>query len=199
MSVDAQAHEVQAREAQIADAPVRETPARNVSESSTPTDHHEARCFKCPKERRGSDPGWHFTDVQDRRSGGVGWLRVFVCPRDYALFAESERPRWTPVCDMPAGLPVVEPPPLPRVFGPEELVETLSRRGLSGWVFLVKDVAAGRVRRIHLRQLPADPEIRQSLISYLQSAGTHITLGPGLLRRPLRDPVADANREASPD
>jgi hypothetical protein len=185
VSVDAQARDVQARDAQVHSAESLEAQKA----------HHGVRCFKCPKERRGSDPGWYFTDVQDRRGGGLGWLRVYVCPRDYASFAESERPRWTSVFEMPPGLPTVEPPPLPVFSGPEELIEALSRRGLSGWVFLVKDVAEGRVRRIHLRQLPADPEIRQALMSYLQSAGTHISLGPGLLRRPPRDPAGSGHGE----
>ena len=187
VSVDAQA-----REAQV---PERETQATRGLDAVGVD--RGIRCFKCPKERRGSDPGWYFTDVQDRRGGGLGWVRVYVCPRDYAQFAEPERPRWTPVFKMPAGLPMVEPPPLPRPSGPEELIDALSRRGLSGWVFLVRDVAQGRVRRIHLRQLPAEPEIRQALMSYLQSAGTHITLGPGLLRRSHRDSHGSDHGEPS--
>lgn len=186
VSVDAQAQEAQAHNAQV----------ERREGLVTPGTHLGVRCFKCPKERRGSEPGWYFTDVQDRR-GGLGWLRVFVCPRDYAQFADPERPRWTPVVEMPAGISSVEPPPLPVPSGPEELITALSRRGLSGWVFLVKDVAEGRVRRIHLRQLPADPEIRQALMSYLQSAGTHITLGPGLLRRPHRDSAGGGHAETS--
>jgi len=186
VSVDAQAQEAQAHNAQVERAQGPVTPPAQLG----------TRCFKCPKERRGSEPGWYFTDVQDRR-GGLGWLRVFVCPRDYAQFADTERPRWTPVFEMPAGIPTVTPPPLPVPSGPEELITALSRRGLSGWVFLVKDVAEGRVRRIHLRQLPADPEIRQALMSYLQSAGTHITLGPGLLRRPQRDSTGGGHAETS--
>ncbi len=194
MSVDAQAQGVQARDVQTPEGQVRGAQDRSAESLAAQGAHRSARCFKCPKERRGSEPGWYFTDVQDRR-GGLGWLRVYVCPRDYASFAEPERPRWMPVLEMPAGIPTVEPPPLPPPSGPEELIEALSRRGLSGWVFLVKDVAEGRVRRIHLRQLPADPEIRQALMSYLQSAGTHITLGPGLLRRPPRDPARDGHGE----
>jgi len=58
----------------------------------------------------------------------------------------------------------------------DELIALLGHRGLVGWVFLVRDVAAGRVRRVHLRQLPADREIRQALIAYLHSAGTAVTL-----------------------
>jgi len=58
----------------------------------------------------------------------------------------------------------------------DELIMLLTRRGLAGWAFLVRDVAAGRVRRLHLRQLPADPEIRGALVTYLHSAGTAVTI-----------------------
>jgi len=64
---------------------------------------------------------------------------------------------------------------------PDELIELLSIRGLAGWAFLVRDVAAGRVRRVHLRQLPADPEIRRALMAYLQSAGTAVTVSRSFL------------------
>jgi hypothetical protein len=58
----------------------------------------------------------------------------------------------------------------------DELITLLTRRGLAGWAFLVRDVAAGRVRRLHLRQLPADPEIRGALVTYLHSVGTAVTI-----------------------
>ncbi len=64
---------------------------------------------------------------------------------------------------------------------PDELIELLSLKGLAGWVFLVRDVAAGRVRRVHLRQLPADPEIRRALMAYLHSAGTAVTVSRSFL------------------
>lgn len=147
-----------------------------------------ARCFKCPKERHGTDPGWHFMDVQDRRGKR---FRVYVCPRDYLRFAESERIRWAPLedavaeealeRDAPADAPAL---PLP-VQGPEALIATLSLRGMTGWALLVRDVAAGRVRRLYLRQLPADPEIRQALVAYLQSAGAEITVSRDLMPQSL--------------
>jgi hypothetical protein len=61
------------------------------------------------------------------------------------------------------------------------LITLLGHRGLAGWAFLVRDVAEGRVRRVHLRQLPADPEIRHALVAYLQSAGTAVTLSRSFL------------------
>jgi len=142
-----------------------------------------ARCFKCPKERRGDDAGWHFMDIHDRR-GGPCRFRVYVCPRDYLLFAVSERIRWSPILGARADEPAVETSVvrlLPVSGGPNELIARLSHRGLTGWAFLVRDVAEGRVRRLHLRQLPADPEIRQALVAYLKSAGAEITLARYLL------------------
>jgi hypothetical protein len=67
-------------------------------------------------------------------------------------------------------------PDVPPPCTADELITLLAHRGLAGWAFLVRDVAAGRVRRIHLRQLPADPEIRRALVAYLQSAGTAVTI-----------------------
>ena len=71
----------------------------------------------------------------------------------------------------------------------DELITLLTQRGLTGWAFLVQDVAAGRVRRLHLRQLPADPEIRGALVTYLHSAGTALTISRLFLnhQRPFRD------------
>jgi hypothetical protein len=79
-------------------------------------------------------------------------------------------------CQDPASQDPASPAALPLSYTADELLSLLAHRGLAGWAFLVRDVAAGRVRRIHLRQLPADPEIRRALIAYLQSAGTEVTL-----------------------
>jgi hypothetical protein len=121
-------------------------------------------------------------DVVDRRAGR-GRFRVYVCPRDYLLFAQPEKVRWEPVIDTTEHEPVTAQDALPLlpVRGPEDLIATLSGRGMIGWALLVKDVAEGRVRRLHLRQLPADPAIRQALVTYLQSAGAEITLSHDLL------------------
>ncbi len=147
-----------------------------------------ARCFKCPRERRGDDPGWYFMDVPDRR-GGPGRFRVYVCPRDFVQFALPERVRWTPLFKAVEDEPPAEASmfPLVPMAGPNELIALLSLRGLTGWALLVRDVAEGRVRRLHLRRLPADPEIRQALVSYLQSAGAEITLARDLLPGSLLD------------
>ena len=106
-----------------------------------------------------------------------------MCPEDYLDFAADERRRWALIRDGAAEVPATdgknESPPAPPeapACTAEELIELLSNRGLAGWVFLVRDVAAGRVRRIHLRQLPADPEIRKALLAYLHSAGTTVTV-----------------------
>ncbi len=141
-----------------------------------------ARCFKCPKERHGGDAGWYFMDVHDRR-GGIARVRVYVCPRDYVLFAQSERSRWTPVLDGPEPGGPADQPALPAVAGggPDDLVAALSLRGMTGWALLVRDVAEGRVRRLHLRQLPADPGIRHALVAYLKSAGAEIIVSRDLL------------------
>ncbi len=146
------------------------------------------RCFKCPKERCGDDAGWHFMDIQDYR-GGPCRFRVYVCPRDYLQFAAFERNRWIPIKAGAKDEPAADASVLPLlpVGGPNELITQLSQRGLIGWAFLVRDVAEGRVRRLHLRQLPADPEIRQALVAYLQSAGAEITLARNLLPRSRRD------------
>ncbi len=138
--------------------------------------HGIVQCFKCPKERRGTDPGWYFIDLPDR-SGSGEWFRVFVCPRDYRQFAAAEQARWMPLGEEPADAPVLGPLP---DHAPQELITLLSLRGLAGWALLVRDVAEGRMRRVHLRRLPADPEIRQALVSYLRSVGAEITLGGGL-------------------
>ncbi len=140
------------------------------------------RCFKCPKERRHGDPGWYFVHLDDPRKC-LGPSRLFVCPEDYLDFSMSERGRWVPLAGETNGEDGEH-----RTNGPtsgaedaapctaDELITLLALRGLAGWAFLVRDVAAGRVRRIHLRQLPADPEIRRALVSYLQSAGTTLTV-----------------------
>jgi hypothetical protein len=155
-----------------------------VSRESARRGHRIARCFKCLQERDGKGPGWYFLDVPDRREPGE-WFRVFVCPRDYLEFAASEQSRWTPLGEESPDVPVPDAtrPPLPD-RSLQELVAMLSQRGLTGWALLVRDVAEGRIRRVHLRRLPADPEIREALVSYLRSAGADITLGPGLRARP---------------
>jgi len=120
---------------------------------------------------------------------------MYVCPDDYLKFAAAERGRWNPVLDgsgesrgeaqaheqakdsVPDGANHAAPA---RPEGPagtaDELVTLLTKRGLSGWAFLVRDVAAGRVRRVHLRQLPADREVRDALLAYLHSAGAVVTV-----------------------
>jgi hypothetical protein len=146
-----------------------------------------ARCFKCPKERRQGDPGWHFVDLRDNRKLR-GPSRFYVCPEDYLDFAAGERARWTPVLD-PAcqqreqsGVQNGNPAPVePPACTADELISVLAVRGLAGWAFLIRDVAAGRVRRVHLRQLPADPEIRRALVAYLQSAGATVTVSRSFL------------------
>jgi hypothetical protein len=68
------------------------------------------QCFRCPQQRIVGAAGWHFVDVLDRAGpdalrGTVGRrtrqrpapVRFYVCPQDYARFAEGERARWTPV------------------------------------------------------------------------------------------------------
>ncbi len=144
--------------------------------------HGVTRCFKCPKERRGNDPDWHFMDIQDRR-GRLVRFRIYVCPRDYVQFAATERIRWMAVSAEVQAAPSAAPSllPLRPVSGPNELIATLSTRGLTGWAYMVRDVAEGRVRRLYLRQLPADPEIRQALVAYLKSAGAEITIARGLV------------------
>jgi hypothetical protein len=122
-------------------------------------------------------------DVSDRRETGE-WYRVFVCPRDYLQFAPTEQARWAPLGEESPDAPVpdVTRPPLPdrRL---QALITLLSGRGLTGWALLVRDVAEGRIRRVHLRRLPADPQIREEVVSYLRSAGADITLGLGLRTR----------------
>jgi hypothetical protein len=58
------------------------------------------KCFTCPRERRGGEPGWHFVDVPDRAKAH-GPARIYVCPRHYDQFAERERGRWA-LLDAPA-------------------------------------------------------------------------------------------------
>ncbi len=140
------------------------------------------RCFKCPKERRRGDPGWYSVDLEDTPRP-MGPSRLYVCPQDYLDFAASERGRWAPVIATGNGDngdhvqngsgPACEETPS---CSAEELIARLAHQGLAGWAFLVRDVAAGRVRRVHLRQLPADPAIRQALVAYLQSAGAAVTI-----------------------
>ncbi len=149
------------------------------------------RCFKCPKCRGHGETGWYFVYFDDTRIPGP--CRLYVCPKDYLQFAASERKRWMPVAEAgddrdhrPNGSSAPNEP-LPHQNGSsmaherpactaDELITLLTRRGLAGWAFLVRDVAAGRVRRLHLRQLPADPEIRGALVAYLHSAGTTVTI-----------------------
>ena len=113
----------------------------------------------------------------------MGPSRLYVCPEDYLNFSASERGRWTPVLAAGQGYNGDQAQngstPEPQETSPcsaEELISLLSQRGLAGWVFLVRDVAAGRVRRVHLRQLPADPEIRRALVAYLHTAGAAVTI-----------------------
>jgi hypothetical protein len=149
-------------------------------------------CFKCPKRRIPGEAGWYFVHFEDAQRV-PGPCRLYVCPKDYLEFAESERTRWAPVAGATdhhddhvngSGAPgqawphengSVAPQP-GTACSADELITLLTGRGLAGWAFLVRDVAAGRVRRIHLRQLPADPEIRGALVTYLYSAGTAVTM-----------------------
>jgi hypothetical protein len=142
----------------------------------------------------------HFEDAQRI----PGPCRLYVCPKDYLEFAASERQRWTPLAcagnnhnhDTNGSGPANGSSPHHNGSaahdGPactaEELITLLTRRGLAGWAFLVRDVAAGRVRRLHLRQLPPDPEIRGALVTYLHSAGTAVTVSRFFLnhQRPSR-------------
>jgi len=140
------------------------------------------RCFKCPKERHRDDPGWYFVDLEER-GRLLGPCRLYVCPQDYLRFAAFERDRWTPLGEVGNGAAGDHDPNGPTSIlkdtppcSADELITLLAHHGLAGWAFLVRDVAAGRVRRIHLRQLPADPEIRRALVAYLQSAGTAVTI-----------------------
>lgn len=139
------------------------------------------RCFRCPRQRHEGETGWYFMDIQDRRSGVRS--RAFVCPRDYFQFAVSERGRWTPILAATDTGPAADASivPLQPISGPNELVALLSLRGMTGWALLVRDVAEGRIRRLHLRQLPADPEIREAMVAFLKSAGAEITIARDLL------------------
>jgi len=58
--------------------------------------HEVVRCFRCPKERRAHDAGWHYMDLSSLR-GGARRSRVYVCSRDYMEFASAERIRWVSV------------------------------------------------------------------------------------------------------
>lgn len=60
------------------------------------TDRPPVKCFTCPRERRGEEPGWYFVDVPER-ARAYGPARIFVCPRHYRHFAERERGRWTEI------------------------------------------------------------------------------------------------------
>ena len=148
-------------------------------------------CFRCPKRRNPGETGWYFVHfVEGQRIPGP--CRLYVCPKDYLEFAASERQRWMPLADAghhnghPTngssawnGSSLHHNGPTPHgepACTADELITLLTRHGLVGWAFLVRDVAAGRVRRLHLRQLPADPEIRSALVTYLHSAGTTITV-----------------------
>ncbi len=148
-----------------------------VRAPQAPESQRVERCFRCPRQRREDETGWYFLDIQERRRGRIRRLRAYVCPRDYFQFAASERVRWTPILSAR-----VEPlddatiVPLQQVAGPSELIATLSNRGLTGWALLVRDVAEGRIRRLHLRKLPADPKIREAMVAFLNSAGAEITL-----------------------
>ncbi|TMI91057.1 MAG: hypothetical protein E6H00_05060 [Bacillati bacterium ANGP1] len=154
--------------------------------------HNGARCFKCPKVRRQNDAGWYFVELQESWKV-AGPSRMYVCPDDYLKFAAAERRRWNPVLDgsgeSQEQAPPHEPakdavqdganhtaPPQAPARTVDELVTLLTKRGLSGWAFLVRDVAAGRVRRVHLRQLPAEREVRDALLAYLHSAGAVVTV-----------------------
>ena len=141
-----------------------------------------SRCFRCPRQRRPDETGWYFMDIQDRRNRAIRY-RAYVCPRDYFQFAALERVRWTPIRSAPGIGPVDDATivPLERVSGPNELIATLSLRGLTGWALLVRDVAEGRIRRLHLRRLPADPKIREAMVAFLNSAGAEITIERDLL------------------
>lgn len=137
------------------------------------------RCFKCPRERRPGEEGWYVTEVDGRR-GSRERVRVFVCPRDYEEFAPSERARWTPLT-AEAARPASGPEVASR--SADDLAAVLAHRGMTGWALLVRDVAEGRIRRVFLRQLPADPEIRHALLVYLRSAGAELTLSRSARRR----------------
>ena len=150
--------------------------------SEAPRNSGVERCFKCPKERRSGDQGWYCVELREPRES-LRPSRLYVCPEDYLDFAADEKRRWRLIHDGAGEVPATdgktESPPAPPeapACTADELIELLSTRGLAGWVFLVRDVAAGRVRRIHLRQLPADPEIRKALLTYLHSAGTTVTV-----------------------
>lgn len=155
---------------------------------------HDAaeRCFKCPKERRHGDPGWYVVDL-DGSQRFMGPSRLYVCPEHYLDFAVSERGRWTPLLLSGNGnngdhaqngsSPLLQEAP---ACNADEVISLLAQRGLAGWAFLVRDVAAGRVRRVHLRQLPADPEVRRALVAYLHSAGAAVTLSRTFLTQQRR-------------
>ena len=148
-------------------------------------------CFRCPKRRNPGEPGWYFVHFEDGQRL-PGPCRLYVCPKDYLEFAASERERWAPLADaddihsQPTNGSSPANGSSPHHNGSaanggsactaDELITLLTRRGLAGWAFLVRDVAAGRVRLLHLRQLPADPEIRGALVTYLHSAGTAVTV-----------------------
>ena len=73
----------------------------------TPADGHRDRppmvkCFTCPRERSGGEPGWHYVDVPDRAKA-FSPPRIFVCPRHYRQFASRERRRWSQLIDALAG------------------------------------------------------------------------------------------------
>ena len=68
-------------------------------------DRPPVKCFTCPRERRGAEPGWYLVDVPDR-ARAYGPARIYVCPRHYGHFAQQERGRWTEILDVPALVPI---------------------------------------------------------------------------------------------
>lgn len=73
---------------------------RTAGEGHRRDDRPTVKCFTCPRERRGNEPGWHFVDVPDR-ARARGPSRIFVCPRHYGQFAAHERGRWSDLVDVP--------------------------------------------------------------------------------------------------
>jgi len=68
----------------------------NVLRLQLQESHEVVRCFRCPKERRAHDAGWHYMDLSSPR-GRARRPRVYVCPHDYMEFASAERMRWVSV------------------------------------------------------------------------------------------------------
>jgi hypothetical protein len=67
------------------------------------------KCFTCPRERRGDEPGWYLVDVPDR-ARAYGPARIYVCPRHYGHFAPQERGRWIEIVDVPVRIPAALAP-----------------------------------------------------------------------------------------